>query len=151
MPRPKDGKKTTESQPKEQGTITFSTRLTEDQRDRVVEAAGVRGWSPSNLIRVAALEKAAHILNTSRQTRFDFKGLAHKIATQLMKPYVHWGTDPEDPEEEPYAESLSQPELNELKHAARLGGAELLNLVIDACESMTAPDRKDLPEPIDPI
>ena len=54
-----------------QESITFSTRLTPEQRDRIVEAAEIRSWTPSNLIRVAALEKAAHILNVSKPTKFE--------------------------------------------------------------------------------
>lgn len=160
MPKPKQGNKSTDTRSRDLGTITFSTRLTEEQRDRVVDAAEIRSWSPSNLIRVAALEKAAHILNTSRQTRFDFRRLASKLAKQLMNPEVHFNADDQVSEDMAYdsfvnaggdVEKLTLADVSELRIACRLGGAELLNMIIAACETLMEPDRKDLPEPIDPV
>jgi len=157
---------------KEAGSITFSTRFTEEQRDRIVQAAEVRGWTPSNLMRVATVEKAAHILNTSRQTKFDFKGLAMKVAKQLTSPAsMIVGEDPGDnlyskaPQEffgqwtdsfgfdtPPRLEtdSLGMADIQILKQAARLGGTEVLGLIIETCESLLAPNSKDLPEPVEP-
>ena len=40
--------------------------------------------------------------------------------------------------------------LFKLKKAARLGGAEFLAAVVDFAESLTASQRQDLPEPVDP-
>jgi uncharacterized protein (DUF1778 family) len=154
------------------GSVTFSVRLTEEQRDLLTRAAELRGWSPTNLLRTAALDKALHIVNTTSPNRFDFRGLAMKTAVQLFgrrKAYVlsrsderieavvvenlanvpSWFTDDEPPAEvEPKAMSLDQ--LEQLTRAARVGGAEFLNMIVDACGSITGPDRRDLPEPIDP-
>ena len=167
-PKPK------EKQGQESGSITFSTRFTEEQRDRVVAAAEIRGWTPSNLMRVATIEKAAHILNTSRKTKFDIERLVSRVVQQLMAPGATTcgpvdQTDqlsraqveellddaldagPEGSGHKAFLNALSQDEIDLLKQGARLGGAELLNMIIQACESLATPDRKDLPEPIDPV
>ncbi len=146
-------------------SVTFSTRFSQEQRDRIVEAAAVRGWSPANLMRVATLEKAAHILNTSKQTKFDFKGLAHQIAVQLSSPeakvFAHEGEYPAQVDLEEIvgpgvtasvqADCLSLSVLSHLKRAAQLGGSEFLALVIENWEGLTASENKDLPEPINPL
>src|SRR5438270_5009331 len=75
---------TDESPPEQKDTVTFSVRLTEEQRDLVTKAAELRGWTPTNLLRIAAVEKAAQIVNTSTLTKLDFRSLAMEIATQLF-------------------------------------------------------------------
>ena len=83
MTRPKT--KTTAAQEEDsKDTATFSVRLTEEQRDIINKAAALRGWKPANLLRVAALEKAAHIINTTTQTKVDFRGLAYEVARTLL-------------------------------------------------------------------
>src|SRR5262249_25968751 len=77
-----------ESLPEEQqkDTTTFSIRLTEPERDRVTKAAQLKGWTPTNFVRTATLEKAAHVLNTSQVTNFNFKRLANTVAEHLCGP-----------------------------------------------------------------
>jgi uncharacterized protein (DUF1778 family) len=138
-------------------TITYSIRLTDQQRDRLVEAAQVRGWTPTALIRIAALEKAAHILNISRPTTFNFKQAASLAADHLAKPRLVLQHD--EATDSWFSEvneklqvdppSLSAPELARIKRAAHLGGNEFLNLVVDFCEGLLAPEPQ-LTEPLDP-
>ena len=63
---------------------TFSIRLTSEQRERLVQAAEKQGWSPTNLIRTAALERAAHILNTTRPSQINFDEEARKICRSTL-------------------------------------------------------------------
>lgn len=65
--------------------IAFSVRLTTEEHELLKQAAALRGWTPTNLIRTATLERAKHILNTSRVTTLNFKGLAVRIADKLFK------------------------------------------------------------------
>ncbi len=170
MPRRKRSRQTIEPKP-EGETVTFSTRLTEEQRERVVKAADLKGWTPSNLIRIAALEKSAHIINTATRTKFDFSGLAQRIARQLVKVEIgvriphedsgledltfeqfadQFAADNDTYPAEAYTAELSAEELETFRSAARLGGSDFLNLIVEACESRLAPDRADLPKPVDP-
>lgn len=154
--------------------ITFSVRLTEEQRDRLTKAAELRGWTPTNLLRIAALEKAAHIVNTSTLTKMDFRTLAMEIASCLFgerRAYTlsrggeriqaevyedltvplqlaQFEDDFVPIEVEPKRMTVTQ--LEHLIRASRYGGSEFLSMVLDACSSVTAPDRSDLPDPIDP-
>lgn len=158
------------------GSVTFSVRLTEEQRDRLVQAAELRGWTPTNLLRVAALEKASYIINTSTRRRLDFRGLAGEAALRLFGERTAFTLDlrnqgervqasifddladalapyysPDDPpavQVDP--RPMTIPQLEELQRAARYGGTEFLNMLVEACSSLTAPKRSDLPEPIDP-
>lgn len=157
-----------ETQPQEsvgaESMTTFSIRLSDEQRDLVMRAAELRGWTPTNLIRTATLEKAAHVVNTCRITKFDFKGLASEVAQRLFESRtVKYHLDHDE------MEFLNQPEdilgppiinvpiqslpietLFQFKRAARLGGAEFVNLIVEFAEGLTASQRGDLPEPIDP-
>ena len=152
--------------------VAFSVRLTTEEHDLLKRAAALRGWTPTNLIRTATLEKAAHIINTSTQRRLDFRSLAMEAASRLfgerkahafdeghrVSATVFDSLSPLDAMElsedeipvevEPKAMTLQQ--LDELTRAARYGGTEFLNMIMDACSSITAPNRPDLPEPIDP-
>ena len=140
-------------------TTTYSIRLTCQQRDWLVEAAQARGWTPTALIRIATLEKAAHILNISKPTTFNFKEVASMAAERLAKPrYVlqhdeatdSWFWPPDGPGEYQVApDSLSPQELVRIKEAARYGGIEFLKLFFDFCEGVLAPEPQRT-EPIDP-
>src|SRR4051794_9485463 len=68
------------------GTVSFSVRLTEKQRDLLLRAAETKGWTVTSLLKNAALEKAAFILNTAAPNRVDFPGLARQVADQLFAP-----------------------------------------------------------------
>lgn len=132
------------------GTTTFSTRLTERQKQRVTKAAALRSWSPSHLIRVAALEKAAFILNTGAPTSFNFQALAEDVAERLCRTRVfrtvdEYGRREELPLEPPWNEHVFvEPEafrasdIQALRKAAQFGGAEFLSLVLGACDRIMA-------------
>ncbi len=137
-------------------TTTFSIRLTHDERDRLMRAAQMRGCTPTNLIRIATVERAAHILNTKQRTSFPFKTVANEIAERLFKTIYHSLSledyqYTEDPNITVDVPGLPVENLTKLKEAVRLGGAEFLNLILDFCEELTAYGRTDLPEPVDPF
>lgn len=116
----------------------------------------MRGWTPTNLIRTATVERATHILNTAQRTSFPFKSVANDIAEKLFKPFdLAFGQDDVD---DAYGENptvqvpgLPVEKLTQLRDAVRLGGAEFLSLILDFCEELTADRRTDLPEPVDPF
>jgi hypothetical protein len=54
--------------------------LTEEQKERLEIAARLRGWTPTTLLRVAAMEKAAHVLNTTTPTNMDLRKIAEAVA-----------------------------------------------------------------------
>lgn len=63
-----------------------SLRLSPEERQLVEEAAAKKGWKVAHFLRVSALEKAAHIINLSRPTAFDFAGIARRSAESLRSP-----------------------------------------------------------------
>jgi hypothetical protein len=142
------------------GSITFSTRFTEEQRDRIVEAASLRGWTPSSLMRIAANEKAVHILNISKPTRFDFRDVASRVANQLFAPQIEvYSAEDNEIRIEPLldldgdeakAARWQKGDIDALKNATRLGGAEFLSLIIEECVRIASPDSESFPEPIEP-
>src|SRR5262245_46270034 len=135
--------------------IAFSVRLTPEEHEQLKQAATVRGWTPTNLIRTAALERARHVLNTSRVTTLDFKGLAMRVAEKLFKPrtyQVKWVIDEgqsatskmsayelEDLGENPETVSGVVPDqaefpiktLEEFRKAVKYGGGEFLNQILE--------------------
>ena len=115
-------------------TITLSVRLTEEQRERLATAANFRGWTPTTLLRISAMEKAAHILNTTIPTNVDLRRLAEAVAGRLMGE----------------RKQLTIKELKELKMGAHYGGSEFLNMIIDGCMTVVARTQSDLPNPVDP-
>jgi uncharacterized protein (DUF1778 family) len=115
-------------------TITLSVRLNEEQKERLSTAANFRGWTPTTLLRVSAMEKAAHILNTSTPTNMDLRKVAEAVAGRLAGE----------------RKQLTIKELKELKMAAHYGGSEFLNMIIDGCMTVVARTQRDLPNPIDP-
>jgi hypothetical protein len=147
--------------------MSFSVRLTEEQRSLITRAAALRGWKPAQLLRVAAYEKAAHILNTSEETNVDFRGVAQRVAELIAKE--RQGTDGRgellvvddlsdpplpDPEDRPVVQVtpplLTLDEIAELRAAARFGGAEFLSLIVEACDAIAKKVGRHLPPPVDP-
>lgn len=159
--RKKAADESKESSAPETGTISFSTRLTQEERDRIEKAAELKGWKPANLVRVAALERSAHILNTSTRTKIDFAGIAATVARQLAAPsatLVDLQTgEPLDAEAEleyggsvdAEAHALSYAQIEELRKAAQYGGLEFLNMIINRCEELVARSGY-LPDPVEP-
>src|SRR5262245_2628074 len=157
-------------------TNTLSVRFTEGQRKLIVKAAELRGWSPTNLLRTAALEKAAHIVNTSTPNRVDFRKVAQAIAVQVFGPrsvrfpaptsrkgekLELWDADIYDSLEDAadWEKSMCAVEVSprerpmtfliQLGDAAQYGGTEFLRLLIEASADIWTP-KEPLPEPIDP-
>ena len=64
--------------------VTFSLRVTPEQRDILTTAAKELGWSPTQLIKKSALEKSVHILNTRKPRSFDFLNAADEVVSQLL-------------------------------------------------------------------
>lgn len=152
-------------------TFTLSVRLTEQQRDLLERAAELRGWKATNLLRLAALERAAAIINTSTTRSLDFKGIARQIAEQMFAKRAcrivgddelidadpvedlgnipSWAPDDWHPVEvSPWR--MSDEFLSDLQQAAKLGSSEFLNLIVQFSEEIAARNQRNLPEPIDP-
>lgn len=156
-------------------TVSFSVRLTEKQRDLLSRAAEKRGWTMTNLLKNAALERAVHILNTSAPNRIDFRGAAEEVARQVFTPRKARTISPDgtpvDAEVYERFEELMLDEardhgteqirvevspfemppefLAQIRDAARYGGTEFLDLIIQASEALTT-NKRNLPDPIDP-
>jgi uncharacterized protein (DUF1778 family) len=156
-------------------TFTLSVRFTEEQRDLITKAAEMRGWSPTNLLRTAALEKAAHIVNTTTPNRIDYREVARAIAGQVFQPrrvlvpspesvpgdVVLWDADIVDSLESTnewegclHPVEVSPREkppafLQALREAAKFGGTEFLGLLVEACADIAA-RHQQLPDPVDP-
>ena len=154
--------------------MTYSVRFTDAERELLARAAALKGWSPTNLIRQAALESSVAIVNTASQPAF--KGLALKLAEQLAKPrfYVVSSVDPNSPEQiytsrfseqdlartwEPPREHEDQmfiirvePEtpqptaevVAQIAKAAKHGGAEFVRPFVDYTEGFSASEKLDM-------
>lgn len=145
------------------GFTTFSIRLNEQQRALLLQAAALKGWTPTQLVRIAALERAIGICNTATPRTFDFKGLAAKLANLWFAPRdveyalteADWDAIKNTPPGESPVVAVPVPPLPfdvvfKLEQAATQGGTEFLNLLVEFAAGLTAPHRMDLPAPIDP-
>lgn len=163
---------TPESDPDAKNTITFSVRFSEEQRDLLQRAAERRGWTPTQLIRTAALERAVYVLNTATATRVDYRGLAVAAAALVAgrrtayTPDEHGqsseatvvddlgdGFGPEEytnPPVKVLPPVMDANSIREFETAAKTGGTEFLAMLVEACKSVSAPMRYDLAEPLDP-
>jgi hypothetical protein len=157
-----------------------SLRLTPEERRLVEEAAAKKGWKVAHFLRVSALERAAHILNLSRPTSFDFGGVARRVAEGLMaERHVDIYTTTQDRigrfgvgildyrtiEKSPGRnadlseielraigpEPLTRDEMDKVFHAVRLGGLDFAEQLLTECRRLVT-DTVDpsLPPPIDP-
>lgn len=135
----------------------------------LAEAAALRGWTPTNLLRVAALERAAQILNTSRPTKLNLSRLAEQVAATLCEPREvekQW-EEPDAPVQKVPLEHikelegfhwwftpppLSENDVESLRQAVRLGGPDFLNRVLGECTRLLERDApaQELPDPVDP-
>ncbi len=154
------------AKPEQENLTTFSIRLNDQQRHLLERAASLRGWTSTNLVRVATIERAAHIVNTSELKQTDFKGFAADLAKWLFerRRVDHMLSRADlanlnhqaDIDESgvavlPYdIEPMPVREVARLKRAAQLGGAEFVGLMVEFAESLTASDRTDLERPVDP-
>lgn len=141
-------------------SATYSARFDDGQRQLLEQAANLQGQSVAHFIRLASLEKAAHVLNTGAPTRFDFHGVAARLAEQLVRPKAHFFGPLREELQEADVESLedvtvetdsySSDDLAEIARAIELGGAEFWRMVYAGCISRLAPGSQTLPEPVDP-
>lgn len=157
-----------------ESTVTFSIRLTASERSLLADAAKFKGWTTTYLIKQAAVERAAHIINIATPRDFEFELLARRLAKHLCDPEIrvtsdypgadepfttgikeHLKTesarDGEQLGEEVY-HSHSCPSivpLSKLRDATRLGGVEFVARVLDECDRLSG-DSAGLPAPIDP-
>lgn len=148
-------------------TVTFSVRLTSSERALLADAAKFKGWTTTNLIKQAAIERAAHIINMATPRNFEFESLARLLAHHLSDPEIMISSedDPEGAGErlkdflEHVAQRLrvrgfrtlceSAVPLSKLREAARLGGVEFVARVLDEWDRLSA-SSASLPAPIDP-
>ena len=148
----------------QQESVTLSVRLTERQKSLLTEAADIKGWTPANLIRVAALDRAVHILNTNKRTSFKFKRIATTLAEFTFGDPQFYPADPQDRnsiEKAPVDldflttqlgvlwKSPGQELAAELVEAAKLGGNEFLDMFLQAALDVVG-TAGILPDPIDP-
>ena len=136
------------------GSFPISTRLSEAQKRWVEEAANIKGWTPANFIRQAAVEKAVHLLNTHRPNKFDFDTGADKAAKQLCKPRYRIAED-EDSDwvnnDDIITERFTIDDIRAMREAVRLGGAEFTLSILERClKLLEPPSRAELPDPIQP-
>jgi uncharacterized protein (DUF1778 family) len=145
---------------------TFSIRLNDQQRQLVEKAASLRGWTPTNLVRVATIERAAHIVNISGLKQTDFKGFAADLAKWMFTPrsidqalngadLARLNYEAQDDESGAaflpvHIDPRPISDVHQLKRAAQLGGAEFMSLMVEFAESVTASHRTDLEKAIDP-
>ncbi len=148
---------------------TYCIRLNGAEKALLERALSRKGWTPTHFVRQATLEKAAHVENVSTPNTLDFDGLVRRLAKQLCKPEVMVAD-----KSHPVAEAMSadrffseyssipnvcaftEPsplalkDVEAVRTAGRLGGAEFLNKLLQECERLVAHQRTDLPPPIDP-
>ena len=150
----------------QENLTTFSIRLNDQQRQLVEKAASLRGWTPTNLVRVATIERAAHIVNTVELKQTDFKGFAADLAKWLFSPrsidqalssgdLANLEYQAQDDESSVaflpvHINPLPVTDVHRFKRAAQLGGGEFVNLVVEFAESLTASHRTDLEKAVDP-
>lgn len=150
----------------QENLTTFSIRLNDQQRELVEKAASLRGWTPTNLVRVATIERAAHIVNTAELKQTDFKGFAADLAKWMFAPrsidqalsqadLANLDFQAQDDESSVAflpvdINPLPVSDVHRFKRAAQLGGAEFMSLMVEFAESLTASHRTDLEKAIDP-
>ena len=142
-----------------------SFRLTADEKAVVDRAALLRGWTPTALVRRAAVERAAQIINADTHTALDLQGFAEQVASVLCAERQYFVVteengfparreldvvlcDPNATSIESDPPALSFKELDKLVQAAALGGAEFLRLVVERCKFLSR-DRSAV-QPLDP-
>lgn len=155
-----------------------SIRVTPAERQLIDEAAAKKGLKAATFIRVSALERAAHVLNLSRPTSFDFSAVARRLAEALVEPrsaeifdngsgksFGRFGPGPiEEDRVQNHGVALDESalgdfhprpftvqEIEQLRDAIRLGGLDFAAQLITDCYRMaSATSDLNLPAPIDP-
>ncbi len=154
-----------------------SIRLTAAERQLIEDAAAKKGWKAATFIRVAALERAAHVINLSRPTSFDFSRASKRLAEALVAPrsveiydtgsptmFGRFGEGQMHDRVTDHDAKLAwstltdfQPapftrdEIANLSEAVRLGGLDFAAQLLMDCQRLAStPSDPDLPAPIDP-
>ena len=141
-----------------EGFTTFSIRLNEQQRDLLLHAATLKGWTPTQLVRTAALERAVSIHNTAIPRTFDYKGFAADLARRWFgQRSVECNLSDSDWDEIRDTNTVTVPvpplpvdDFFKFERAVAEGGTEFLNLLREFASGLVAPHRRDLPDPVDP-
>ena len=81
-------KRPTKNAPASEKTTTYSTRLNQEQREQLEEAAALAGVSASRFIRDATLRAVADTLNASPPNDRALAAMARKVAEQLARPCI---------------------------------------------------------------
>lgn len=76
-------KKTTKKTPADK-TTTYSTRLNDEQREHLEQAAGLKGVSASRFIRDATLRAAADAVNATAPNDRAITAIAQRLANSLV-------------------------------------------------------------------
>jgi len=74
----------------EDGSSTLSTRFEPKQRELIEAAARLMGWSPAKLLRDAAVQRAADIVNSAGSMEHRLYSLAGQLLKQLFNPEVEY-------------------------------------------------------------
>lgn len=67
-------------------STTLTARFTTEERELVERAAELRKWSAGQLVRDAAVRRAADIINSSQRNRTRLERLAAHFRTRLLNP-----------------------------------------------------------------
>ena len=138
-------------------------RLKPQEKEVIARAASLRGWSATSLVRRAAIERAAQIINIETDTSLDLQGFAEQVANILRaeRKYFHrnldddglpfdqsWDPDPESGWPVSTPEPLTREDILKLDRSVLLGGTEFLRLVVERCRFLSR--QKASQSPIDP-
>ena len=168
MAKPKAPKHTTD-----ESTVMLSVRLSERERDLLQKAAEVRGWSTTGFLRMAALERGAHMVNAERIAP-RLRAQASEVANRLVKhPRVLTISDANEQVEAQVIDNLSDmlleahldddlkppvelrpgpmtlEEIRGLRDAAKHAGVGFLRMIVEACDALVAEQELGEPELID--
>ena len=153
--------------------------MTPEERRLIEQAAVRKGWKVAHFLRVGALERAAHVLNLSRPTSFDFSGAAKRLAHVLvagrdvgfirhegnvhlgrlregelldqLEPPLDAGDDGISGPHDIQPAALTREQVEDLSQAFRLGGLEFATeLVVECRRLLGGTSDPNLPPPIDP-
>jgi uncharacterized protein (DUF1778 family) len=130
-------------------TASYSTRFDQRQRDLIEAAAKEKQWSPAQLIREAAVSRAADILNASGTQSFALRKLAKIVSEQLLAPGFErrnasgkWETvkySPPSEDQHPDFEGDALPyedDLPQIRQALKTCGMTFGRLILEAMDGV---------------
>lgn len=126
-------------------TTTVGTRFSAGELELLQRAAALKQWSVAKLLRLGAIEKAAHIINASGDNSHPVRNVLSRVVQQLRSPmyrlfregkefseaeYDHWYSGHDDLIE---MDTLTEQEVIELGELIRKVGAELAPMLAEEC------------------